>query len=170
MRTWSRFVFRTTLLLVRNQRPAARLCIPRAALALREFAIVSLSISSQVPKMVYVIVCHLYAKEGSAVEGKIHDKLVEASKVYVKDAEVIGYHVMQDHEDPRKWCIVERYERESVRVNRRADGVMPYLGLIIFLLQSLKIHQANPFYNEFMEYMKPLVAGELEIHQLNELE
>jgi hypothetical protein len=66
-------------------------------------------------KMVYTLVCHLHAKEGKDVEEKIHNKLVEASQTYMKDAEVIGWHVMQDHVDTRKWTIVERYERPSVR-------------------------------------------------------
>lgn len=66
--------------------------------------------------MVYTIVVHLYAKEGKEVEEKLRNKLIEASQVYSKDKETIGWHVMQDHQDPRKWCIVERYEHESVRV------------------------------------------------------
>jgi quinol monooxygenase YgiN len=64
--------------------------------------------------MVYTIVCHLYAKEGKEVEEKIRSKLVEASNVYVKDAGTLSWHVMQDHADPRKWTIVERYEKRSV--------------------------------------------------------
>ncbi|KUF92941.1 Tripeptidyl-peptidase 1 [Phytophthora nicotianae] len=63
--------------------------------------------------MVYTIVCHLYAKEGKDVEEKIRSKLVEASNVYVKDAGTLNWHVMQDHADPRKWTIVERYEKKS---------------------------------------------------------
>ncbi|KAF1793796.1 Dimeric alpha-beta barrel [Phytophthora cactorum] len=65
--------------------------------------------------MVYTIVCHLYAKEGKDIEEKIRSKLVEASNVYVKDAGTLNWHVMQDHADPRKWTIVERYEKKSVR-------------------------------------------------------
>lgn len=64
--------------------------------------------------MVYTIVVHLYAKEGKEVEEKLRNKLIEASQVYSKDKETVGWHVMQDHQDPRKWCIVERYEHESV--------------------------------------------------------
>lgn len=65
-------------------------------------------------KMVYTIVVHLYAKEGKEVEEKLRNKLIEASQVYSKDKETIGWHIMQDHKDPRAWCIVERYEHESV--------------------------------------------------------
>ncbi|RLN21520.1 hypothetical protein BBJ28_00018615 [Nothophytophthora sp. Chile5] len=63
--------------------------------------------------MVYTLVAHLYAKEGKEVEEKLRSKLIEASQVYSKDTETIDWHVMQDHQDPRKWCIVERYEHES---------------------------------------------------------
>ncbi|KAJ7120981.1 hypothetical protein C8R44DRAFT_170816 [Mycena epipterygia] len=41
-------------------------------------------------------------------------KLIEASQVYSKDQETIAWFVMQDHKDPRAWCIVERYEQESI--------------------------------------------------------
>lgn len=71
--------------------------------------------------MVYTIVVHLYAKEGKEVEEKLRNKLIEASQVYSKDTETIGWHVMQDHKDPRKWCIVERYEHESVSYPRPAE-------------------------------------------------
>ncbi|KAG6572832.1 putative antibiotic biosynthesis monooxygenase protein [Phytophthora cinnamomi] len=98
--------------------------------------------------MVYTIVCHLYAKEGKDVEEKIRSKLVEASNVYMKDAGVLNWHVMQDHQDPRKWTIVERYEKRS----------------------SLKVHVANPFYATFGAYMAPLLAKKLEIRQFNELD
>ncbi|ETP32116.1 hypothetical protein F442_19123 [Phytophthora nicotianae P10297] len=98
--------------------------------------------------MVYTIVCHLYAKEGKDVEEKIRSKLVEASNVYVKDAGTLNWHVMQDHADPRKWTIVERYEKKS----------------------SLKVHVANPFYATFGAYMAPLLAKKLEIRQFNELD
>lgn len=65
-------------------------------------------------KMVYTIVVHLYAKDSPTDIEKLKNKLVEASRVYSKDRETIGWHVMQDHQDPRAFTIVERYERESV--------------------------------------------------------
>ncbi|OWZ07375.1 hypothetical protein PHMEG_00020241 [Phytophthora megakarya] len=98
--------------------------------------------------MVYTLVVHLHAKEGKDVEEKIHNKLIEASQTYMKDAEVIGWHVMQDHVDSRKWTIVERYERAS----------------------SLKIHQANPYYAEFGIYVKDLLTQPVAVHQFNELD
>ncbi|KAF4141102.1 ABM domain-containing protein [Phytophthora infestans] len=81
--------------------------------------------------MVYTIVVHLYAKEGKEVEEKLRNKLIEASQVYSKDIETIGWHVMQDHQDPRKWCIVERYEHES----------------------SQKYHLENPYWKTFDPYV-----------------
>ncbi|KAK1947369.1 hypothetical protein P3T76_001379 [Phytophthora citrophthora] len=99
------------------------------------------------PKMVYTLVVHIHAKEGKDVEDKIRNKLIEASQTYMKDAEVIGWHVMQDHVDTRKWTIVERYERQS----------------------SLEIHVANPYYAEFGAYMGQFVDAQ-EISQYNELD
>ena len=64
--------------------------------------------------MVYTIVVHLYAKDSLTDIEKLKNKLVEASQVYSKDRETVGWHVMQDHQDPRAFTIVERYERESV--------------------------------------------------------
>lgn len=43
-------------------------------------------------------------------------KLIEASRVYSKDRETVDWHVMQDVHDPRKFTIVERFEKESVRI------------------------------------------------------
>ncbi|OWZ07374.1 Antibiotic biosynthesis monooxygenase protein [Phytophthora megakarya] len=97
--------------------------------------------------MVYTIVCHLYAKVGQDIEDKVRNKLVEASSVYVKDEGTLNWHVMQDHADPRKWTIVERYKERS----------------------SLKVHVSNPFYAAFGAYMAPLLAKKLEIRQFNEL-
>ncbi|EGZ29930.1 hypothetical protein PHYSODRAFT_284538 [Phytophthora sojae] len=97
--------------------------------------------------MVYTLVVQFRAKEGKDVEEKIRNKLIEASQTYVKDAEVVGWYVMQDHVDTRKWAIIERYERES----------------------SLKIHQANPYYAEFFTYMEPLTE-KTDLFQFNELD
>ncbi|KAF1793795.1 Dimeric alpha-beta barrel [Phytophthora cactorum] len=83
--------------------------------------------------MVYTIVVHLYAKEGK--------ELIEASQVYSKDIETIGWHVMQDHQDPRKWCIVERYEHES----------------------SQKYHLENPYWKTFDPYP-------MDLRRFNELD
>ncbi|KAJ7093903.1 hypothetical protein B0H15DRAFT_831171 [Mycena belliarum] len=98
--------------------------------------------------MVYTIVAHLYAKEGKDVEEQIRGKLVEASAVYLKDAGTISWFVMQDAKDPRAWSIIERYEKES----------------------SLEIHIANPYFKTWFEFMKPLLAKEIDIRRSNELE
>ncbi|KAG7377403.1 hypothetical protein PHYBOEH_000885 [Phytophthora boehmeriae] len=98
--------------------------------------------------MVFTFVCHLYAKEGKDIEEKMRNKLIEASKIYSKDAETIDWHVMQDDSDPRKWTIVERYESKS----------------------SLKIHMANPYYPTFGPAVGPLLAKKPELLQHNELE
>jgi hypothetical protein len=65
--------------------------------------------------MVYTIVVHLYAKEDKESISKLKAKLVEASQVYSKDKETLSWFVMQDVSDERKFTIVERYLKESVR-------------------------------------------------------
>lgn len=68
--------------------------------------------------MVYTIVVHLYAKEDQESIEKLKAKLVEASQVYSKDKETLSWFVMQDVADKRKFTIVERYLKESVRLPR----------------------------------------------------
>lgn len=65
--------------------------------------------------MVYTIVVHLYTKEDKESIEKVKNKLIEASSVYSKDKETLSWFVMQDVSDPRKFTIVERYLKESVR-------------------------------------------------------
>lgn len=64
--------------------------------------------------MVYTIVVHLLAKDSPDAIEKLKNKLVEASGVYSKDTETLSWFVMQDFKEPRRFTIVERYERESV--------------------------------------------------------
>jgi hypothetical protein len=66
--------------------------------------------------MVYTITVHLYAKDSSECILKLHNKLIEASRVYSQDRETISWFVMQDMKDPRAFTIVERYEQESVGI------------------------------------------------------
>lgn len=61
----------------------------------------------------YTIVVHVKSKPEHVEDMK--NKLVEASNVYRKDKETLDWFVMQDHKDPTMFCIVERYEQESVR-------------------------------------------------------
>jgi hypothetical protein len=65
--------------------------------------------------MVYTIVVHLYTKEDPSSIEAVKAKLVEASSIYSKDKETLSWFVMQDDTDPRRFCIVERYAKESVR-------------------------------------------------------
>lgn len=64
--------------------------------------------------MVYTIVVHLYAKDDASCISKLKAKLAEASTVYSRDKETLGWYVMQDIGDSRAFTIVERYLRESV--------------------------------------------------------
>lgn len=64
--------------------------------------------------MVYTIVVHLVSKDDPECIAKLSAKLVEASQVYSKDKETLSWFVMQDTKDKRKFCIVERYLKESV--------------------------------------------------------
>lgn len=71
-------------------------------------------VDTQVAKMVYTIVVHLYAKDDDECIAKLTAKLIEASRVYSQDKETISWFVMQDFKDRRAFTIVERYEQESV--------------------------------------------------------
>ncbi|OCK99965.1 uncharacterized protein K441DRAFT_702692 [Cenococcum geophilum 1.58] len=98
--------------------------------------------------MVYTIVVHLYAKDSPTDIEKLKNKLVEASQVYSKDHETVGWHVMQDHQDPRAFTIVERYERES----------------------SQKYHLENPYWKTFDPYVMPLLEKPMDLRRFNELD
>lgn len=67
--------------------------------------------------MVYTIVVHLLAKNDAESIEKLKKKLVEASGVYSQDKETLSWFVMQDTKEKRKFTIVERYLKESVRLN-----------------------------------------------------
>jgi hypothetical protein len=64
--------------------------------------------------MVYTLVVHLYAKDDPDCIQKLHNKLIEASRIYSKDKETVSWFVMQSTSDKRAFTIVERYEQESV--------------------------------------------------------
>ncbi|KAI9331449.1 hypothetical protein DFJ73DRAFT_857267 [Zopfochytrium polystomum] len=98
--------------------------------------------------MVHTIVAKLHTKDDPVAIKKLSEKLVEASKVYLKDEGTISWYVMQDHVDKRSFTIVERYEKEA----------------------SLKIHVSNPFYKEFGAFVMPLLDKPIEILRHNELE
>lgn len=98
--------------------------------------------------MVYTLVVHLHAKEGEENLSKLKAKLAEASQVYSKDKETLGWFVMQDHIDPRSFTIVERYAHES----------------------SQKYHLENPYWQTFDPYVKPLLDREMDLRRFNELD
>ncbi|KAJ7718112.1 hypothetical protein DFH07DRAFT_860530 [Mycena maculata] len=101
--------------------------------------------------MVFTLVVHLYAKEGAEVEQKLRTKLTECSRVYSKDKETISWVVLQDDKDPRAWCLVERYVRQS----------------------SLKEHAENPYFKTFAPDVGPLLEKpieELNIQMFNEID
>jgi hypothetical protein len=80
-----------------------------------DFETSSPKVDYKIGKMVYTIVVHLYTKEDPSSIEAVKAKLVEASSIYSKDKETLSWFVMQDDKDPRKFCIVERYAKESVR-------------------------------------------------------
>ena len=114
--------------------------------------------------MVYTIVVHLYAKDSPTDIEKLKNKLVEASQVYSKDRETVGWHVMQDHQDPRAFTIVERYERESVSsplVNVSIDFFMH--GLIDVDIDAF--HRARSIILRYVEERLKFAALEHVIKQ-----
>ncbi|EME82669.1 uncharacterized protein MYCFIDRAFT_51336 [Pseudocercospora fijiensis CIRAD86] len=97
--------------------------------------------------MVYTLVVHLYAKPDQESITKLIEKLKEASQVYSKDKETLGWFVMQDHLDPRAFTIVERYENEG----------------------SQRYHLENPYWKTFDPYVVPLLDRPMDLRRLNEL-
>ncbi|KAJ7644289.1 hypothetical protein FB45DRAFT_897446 [Roridomyces roridus] len=99
--------------------------------------------------MVFVVIAHMYAKEGKDVEEKIRGKLIEASKTYLStDSETLSYHAVQSTTDPRAWTLFERYQTES----------------------SFALHAENPYYKPFQEFMVPLIEmDKVDIRQYNEV-
>ncbi|KAF2721347.1 hypothetical protein K431DRAFT_284952 [Polychaeton citri CBS 116435] len=98
--------------------------------------------------MVYTLVVHLVAKDDPESIKKLIAKLQEASQVYTKDKETLGWFVMQDHKEPTQFTIVERYAHES----------------------SQKYHLENPYWQTFDKYVIPLLAAPMDLRRLNELD
>ncbi|KNG50708.1 antibiotic biosynthesis monooxygenase [Stemphylium lycopersici] len=96
--------------------------------------------------MVYTIVVHMYAKEDAESIQKLSAKLAEASQVYSQDKETLSWFVMQDTSDPRKFCIVERYLKES------------------------EYHLNNPYWKTFDPYVIPLLAAPMDLRRFEELD
>ncbi|KXS96500.1 hypothetical protein AC578_6315 [Pseudocercospora eumusae] len=93
--------------------------------------------------MVYTLVVHLHAKPDQESITKLIEKLKEASQVYSKDKETLGWFVMQDHKDPQAFTIVERYENEK--------------------------NLENPYWKTFDPYVVPLLDRPMDLRRLNEL-
>ncbi|RMZ73628.1 Antibiotic biosynthesis monooxygenase [Pyrenophora seminiperda CCB06] len=98
--------------------------------------------------MVYTIVVHLVAKPDQSSIDKLAAKLQEASKVYSQDRETLSWYVMQDTKEPRKFCIVERYEKES----------------------SQQYHLSNPYWKTFDPYVIPLLEEPMDLRRFEELD
>ncbi|KAH7145595.1 hypothetical protein B0J13DRAFT_407473, partial [Dactylonectria estremocensis] len=98
--------------------------------------------------MVYTIVVNLYSRPEEECINSLKAKLADASRVYSKDKETISWFVMQDHKDPRAFTIVERYAKED----------------------SQKIHLANPYWQHFDPYVKPLLSKPMDLRRFNELD
>jgi len=96
--------------------------------------------------MVFSIIVHLTVKEEHT--DKVKAKLIEASRVYVKDKGTIDWFVSQDANDPTKFAIVERYEQKS----------------------DVETHVNNPYFKDFGAYVKPLLSKPLELHHLDEMD
>ncbi|MCJ1411743.1 hypothetical protein MMC19_005835 [Ptychographa xylographoides] len=97
--------------------------------------------------MVYTLICHLYTLPDAASIAKVKSKLIEAARIYRKDKETVGWAVMQDVHDPRKFSIVERFAQES----------------------SQQYHLSNPYWKTFDPYVVPLLVRPIEVLRHEEL-
>ena len=98
--------------------------------------------------MVYTITVHLYANSDPSSIDRLKAKLIDASRVYIKDKETIDWFVMQSTQDPRSFTIVERYENEG----------------------SLKYHHENPYFKAFFPYVNPLLEKPMDVMTHEELD
>lgn len=96
--------------------------------------------------MVYTIIVHLVAKP-EHVE-TLRAKLVEASRVYSQDKETLAWFVSQSTSNPTEFSIVERYRNED----------------------SQQYHLNNPYWKTFDPYVKPLLAKEMDLRRVEELD
>lgn len=96
--------------------------------------------------MVYTIIVHLEAKPDKIEVLKA--KLIEASRVYSNDKETISWFVSQSTSNPAQFSIVERYVNED----------------------SQQYHLNNPYWKTFDPYVKPLLAKEMDLRRVEELD
>ncbi|GAA5872899.1 hypothetical protein JCM1840_005883 [Sporobolomyces johnsonii] len=95
--------------------------------------------------MVYTLICHAEVKEAHIQD--MVDKLREAAAVYKKTPETIDWLVHQDVNDPKKFAIVERFEKES----------------------SQEYHLNEPYWATFNPAVEPWLTKPIEILRFNEL-
>ncbi|KAJ7664892.1 hypothetical protein B0H14DRAFT_2425068 [Mycena olivaceomarginata] len=60
--------------------------------------------------------------------------------VYSTYKEIISWLGTQDHKDPRAWCIIERYEHESVSDSLLLDPYFKTFYPLVSLARPMKIH------------------------------
>ncbi|KAJ7866411.1 hypothetical protein B0H14DRAFT_2325751, partial [Mycena olivaceomarginata] len=62
--------------------------------------------------------------------------------LYSTYKETISWFGMQDHKDPRAWCIIERYEHESERtMEHTRDPYFKTFPLVSLIPKPMEIHR-----------------------------
>ncbi|KAG7376387.1 hypothetical protein PHYPSEUDO_013645 [Phytophthora pseudosyringae] len=95
--------------------------------------------------MVFAVIVSLHAKDD--VEEQLRAKLAEASKIYSKDAGVLGWHPLQSTDDSRKWTIVQLLDQESSVEKHREDP--EYKALAASLVSLLENGQEGLHVHRF---------------------
>ncbi|KAM0748215.1 hypothetical protein T439DRAFT_328196 [Meredithblackwellia eburnea MCA 4105] len=95
--------------------------------------------------MVITALATIIVKPESADEVK--GKLAEFAASYRKDEGTLSWFVNQDPKNPGKFVLVERYENEA----------------------ALTVHRANPTFKGFFPFLKPHLAGKIEVVPFNEV-
>lgn len=78
----------------------------------------------------------------------VRAKLLEGSKIYLRDRGTLSWFVMEDSKDERSFTIVERYEDEA----------------------ALKVHIENPFYQHLRDFIMPLADMPLQVKKYVEFD
>ncbi|KAK4685466.1 hypothetical protein P7C73_g4682, partial [Tremellales sp. Uapishka_1] len=121
--------------------------------------------------MVYTIVVHLRAKTDQ-VE-KLKAKLIEAASVYRKDKETLDWLVMQDPKDETKFCIVERYEKESSQQYHLGNPVSRDYGSEREKEWGLMVgrhsSRSPQYWKTFDPYVIPLLDGDMDLTRWEEM-
>ncbi|OCF79072.1 hypothetical protein I204_01017 [Kwoniella mangroviensis CBS 8886] len=91
--------------------------------------------------MVYIVVVFVEVKPES-IEA-VKTRMSEAAKIYEKDPETLEFSLRQDINNPQRFTIVERYERES---------------------SLTEIHQKNPIFADTVAFLRANVTKPNEPH------